>query len=221
MATSTYMTGRKKYSRPQAMLLSENPGTLQVLNQGTVSEELFYIPDGYEIGADIPAGSDISLESQFLILSDHNREALDFKIERLEKRERMINGRMRSYHIADKLSLSVSWSMLPSRSYPGVSNFSTITGKATDYDYTAEYTVDNGAGGVELLDWYNSHTGSFWLFLSYDNYKNFGISETSFNQLTKYSQVVEVFISDFSYAVTKRGGNTYDFWNVSMTLEEV
>ena len=42
MATSTYMNGRKKYGRPQAMLWSENSGKL---------ENGLYIPNGLEINA--------------------------------------------------------------------------------------------------------------------------------------------------------------------------
>ena len=29
-----------------------------------------------------------------------------------------------------------------------------------------------------------------------------------------------MFISNFDYTIEKRGGNTYDMWNVSITLEE-
>jgi hypothetical protein len=59
------------------------------------------------------------------------------------------------------------------------------------------------------------------MFLAYDKYKNFGSNDTAFQQLNKYSQVVEVFFSDFTYSVEKRGGSNYDFWNISFTLEEV
>jgi hypothetical protein len=32
---------------------------------------------------------------------------------------------------------------------------------------------------------------------------------------------MEMFISSFDYDVVKRGGSTYDLWNLSVTLEEV
>jgi hypothetical protein len=83
------------------------------------------------------------------------------------------------------------------------------------------YTTDGGAGGVELLDWYQKNTGSFWVYLSYDKYSNFGKSDAAYGNLGKYSQVVEVFFSSFDYSVVKRGGTNHDFWNVSVTLEEV
>jgi hypothetical protein len=41
------------------------------------------------------------------------------------------------------------------------------------------------------------------------------------SKLGQYNQVVEVFFSDFNYSVVKRGGSNYDFWDVSVTLEEV
>lgn len=219
MATNTYMAGRKKYSRPQALVFSENPGRTEILNAGTPEERIVHLPDGYEVGASVPEGTDQSLVDQFIILSDHNRSPIDGTFNRLEQRERMINGRMRSYHIADKLEISTSWDMLPSRSFPGASGYD-ASGQ-TIYSKTEEYTTDNGAGGVELLDWYLKHTDSFWVFLSYDNYKNYNVADSAYNQLNEYSQVVEMFISSFDYSVVKRGNSTYDFWNISIRLEEV
>lgn len=229
MTTNAYMMGRKKYARPQAMLWADNPGYVV---------DGFHIPDGIEIGTDVVSSG----EGEFLILSDDNRGALDFGIERIETRERMINGRMRSYHVADKINLSVSWDMLPSRAFPGDPNFQTTNdlyqnsiGKS-EYSVRKfangtqnssfngvhnQYTSDNGAGGVELLDWYEQHKGPFWVYLSYDKYSNYGKSSGAFTNLAKYSQVVEMYFADFSYSVQKRGSSNYDFWNISLKLEEV
>lgn len=204
MATSTYMTGRKKYARPQAMLWADNPGTL---SNG------LYIPTDYEVQAETPGAAG----SQFLILSDDNRQPLEFQVERIETRERMINGRMRSHHIADKLSLSTSWNMLPSRSFDGAPAFNDSGSSAGAYNYT----TDKGAGGVELLEWYESHPGSFWVFLAYDKYSVFGDDDAAYAHLPQYNQIIEMFFSDFQYSVEKRGNSTHDFWNISVTLEEV
>lgn len=219
MASVAYMSGRKKYQRPQAILFANNPGTLT---------DGYYIPNGYEVGTDPLEVEDSSLENSFIILSDDNRGELSFSNNRIEKRERMINGRMRSYHIADKLNLSVQWNMLPSRSYAANANFDTSTGKSPYLDAKGrpagadlEYTSDGGAGGVELLDWYNNNTGSFWVYLAYDNYKNFEDTENPYGHLAKYNEVIEVFFSNFDYSVQKRGGTNYDFWNISLSLEEV
>ena len=207
------MLGRKKYARPQAMLWSEN--------SGTISEDGLYVPIGHEIDTNLNPNADQSTVNQFIILSDDNRQGIDFKTTRIEKRERMINGRMRSYHVADKLSVSTSWQMLPSRSFAVNPNFNASTGKSIytgDQDYS--YTTDGGAGGAEILDWYNSHKGSFWVYLAYDNYRTFGKDAGAYGHLGQYNQVMEMFISDFSYNVERRGGK-YDFWNISVTLEEV
>ena len=219
MATVGYMQGRKTYQRPQAMLWSDNPGTL--VNG-------LYIPNGFEIGATHGSETDSTLFDQFLILSDNNRNPIDFRTTRIEKRERMINGRMRSYHIADKLSLDVSWELLPSRSYAIPPDFNPTTGKS---EFTksrglpnmsdVEYTTDGGAGGVEMLNWYENHKGPFWVYLAYDKYSNFGKTESAYGHLAQYNQIIEMYFTNFSYTVTKRGGNTYDLWNISLTLEEV
>lgn len=221
MANINYMLGRRRFARPQGMLWSENPGTLEVVDQGTSEEKIYYIPAGYEIGQDLPENPDSNLIDQFIILSDDNRSAMDLATNRIEKRERMINGRMRSYHIADKLTLSTSWQMLPSRAYKGDPEFDSL-GKSPDYkNLNREFTSDGGAGGAEILDWYNQHQGSFWVFLSYDNYKTFGAGDAAYNQLDKYSEVVEMFITNFDYSVEKRGASLHDLWNISVTLEEV
>lgn len=211
MATTDYMNGRKKYQRPQAMLWADNPGTLA----GGI-----YYPTGNELG------SDTTTDNEFIILSDHNRAPIEFKPVRLESRKRMINGRMRSYHIADKLEISTSWSLLPSRAYAQNPDFETDTensleGKSPLNRTNQEYTVDGGAGGAELLDWYENHQGSFWVYLAYDKYPNFGKDDAAYGHLAQYNQIVEMFISDFSYSVERRGGTNHDLWNVSVTLEEV
>lgn len=199
--TTGYMNGRKKYTRPQAMIWSDNDGEI-------ISSKLF--PSNAEIGSNIPGAAE-----EFIILSDHNRSAIDLTIERIEQRNRMINGRMRSYHTADKRKISVSWEMLPSRRFSedpkfNVDGVTTIT----SFDaYQDQFTVDGGAGGVDILSWYDNHTGSFFVFLSYDT--------TNYGSLAEYTEVVEMYISDFSYSVEKRGGTNYDMWNISVTLEEV
>jgi hypothetical protein len=214
MATNSYMLGRKKYQRPQAMLWADNPGTL---SNG------FYIPNGFEVNADVELNEETKDSfNQFMILSDDNRSPIDFKPNRIENRKRTINGRMRSYHIADKLEVSTSWDMLPSRSYATNPSFNTENGKSPNYNNRSlEYTTDGGAGGVDLLDWYETHQGPFWVYLAYDKYNNFADTSDKFSHLQKYNQVLEMYISDFSYSVQKRGGTNYDFWNISVSLEEV
>lgn len=200
MANAAYLTGRRKYGLPQAMLWSDNPGTL---SNG------FYYPDGYEIGSNL-TGVPTEDQNTFLILSDHNRAELAFSQERIQKKERMINGNMRAYNIADKISLSTSWQMLPSKAYADNPSFDS-SGITSFKNTTSEYTVDGGAGGLELLGWYENHKGPFWVYLAYDRY----------DDRTKYNQIVQMYFRDFSYSVVKRGFTNHDLWNINITLEEV
>lgn len=194
MATEAYITGRQKYARPQAILWSDNFGS-----SASTTLQLA-VPDGTEY-------------TNFLILSDHGRGELSFGKQRIENRKRMINGTMRSYHVADKLTISIQWDNLPSRSFASDPNFD-ADGATLEY----EYTVDGGAGGVELLDWYENHNGPFWMLLAYDKYNEFSGSREYLNQ---YNQLVQVYFSKFDYSVVKRGGTNFDLWNVSVELEEV
>ena len=212
MATAAYLSGRKRYSRPQGVLWSDNAGTLS----GGV-----YVPNGYEVGADVPGGTDPSLIDQFLILSDHNRGEISFTPQRIEQRQRTINGRMRSYHIADKMTISFSWNLLPSRSFFQNAEFDPTTGISPYQNNLQEFTADGGAGGVEILDWYNAHPGPFWMYLAYDKYSNFGDDNAAFGHLAQYNEIIQVYFADFNYSVVKRGGSNFDLWNISVTLEEV
>ena len=228
MATSVYMNGRKKYGRPQAMLWAENPGSL---------DAGMYIPDGYEVGYDDTDVEDLTLLDQFIILSDDNRSEIKFTVNRIDQKRRMVNGRMRSYHIADKLQIDVSWDNLPSRAFKQKPNFNdsgkpdaatkstnpitNVQTKARTFTSAEQYTSDGGAGGVELLKWYEEHPGPFWVYLAYDKNSNFDGQEGQYSNLAKYNEVIQMYITSFDYTVVKRGTNTHDFWNVSVTLEEV
>jgi hypothetical protein len=211
MATAAYLTGRRRYQRPQALLWSENPGTLV---------DGVYLPTGFEIGAEVPAETDETLINQFIVLSDHNRGELQFNPTRIEQRQRTINGRMRSYHIADKLTMTLSWNNLPSRSYYQDPSFNS-SGVSPYKNSNEEFTADGGAGGVEILDWYENHQGPFWMYLAYDKYSNFGKDDAAYSHLAQYNQIIQVYFADFNYTVTKRGGSNHDLWNISVTLEEV
>lgn len=214
MATSSYMAGRRGYlkgaTRPQAILFSDNPGTLV---------DGKYIPTGDEW-------------VDFIILTDGNRGEISLSQQRIESRQRMINGNMRSYWTADKLNLSTSWSRIPSRAYSQYVTFDPDNGQIDNDPSTyAMYTVDGGAGGVDILNWYENHVGPFYVFLAYDKFR-IGNSE-NYNRLDGYNQVLKMYISSFDYNIEKRGGTSignmwsdnkttgYDFWNISMSLEEV
>jgi hypothetical protein len=94
----------------------------------------------------------------------------------------------------------------------------TVTGTQPEYVSSEQYTVDGGAGGADILEWYDDHTGPFYVYLSYDKPQNFA---GDYDRLNEYSEVIEMYISDFSYTVVRRGGTNHDFWDISITLEEV
>ena len=204
-STSTYIAGRKKYSRPQAMLWSDN--------DGNIDESKMRFPDGKE-------------KKNFIICSDHNRGEMSISQQRIESRQRMINGTMRSYHIADKISLSVSWGRLPSRSFSRNVIFDSA-GKSVMSATDQEHTVDGGAGGVELLDWYENHSGPFYVYLGYDKFNSNSfkvannVEDESFTHLGVYNDVRMMYFSNFDYSIEKRGGTNFDFWTVNVSLEEV
>jgi hypothetical protein len=196
MATSGYLLGRKRFNRPQGVIWANNSG---ILSNGIV------VPDGVE-------GED------FIVLSDHGRGELGFNKQRIENRKRLVNGNMRSYHVADKVSVSWSWDMIPSRAFSNDPIFSNTTGKQTSL--SQEYTADGGAGGVDLIKWYEDNPGSFYMFLAYDRYDKFDSS--AYANMDKYNEVLEVYFASFDYTVVKRGStNTHDFFNVDVSLEEV
>lgn len=197
MATGEYIVGRKVYRRPQALCFSEEEPI-----ETTYGGETVLIPQGDEF-------------LNFIILSDHNRSPLNMGVSRIGKRERGINARMRAYWIADKLTISTSWKMLPSRGWPAAAQIDGTTG-INLANYSDKFTADGGAGGNELLEWHKGHTGSFWVLLAYDRYPVAG----DFTSLGRYNEVVEMFIDDFSYDVIHRGGTNLDFWDIDIKLEE-
>lgn len=214
MASSAYMAGRMSYlagaTRPQAILFSDNAGTL---------ESGRYIPTGNEW-------------EDFIILTDGNRGEISLSSQRIESRQRMINGNMRSYWIADKLNLSTSWNRIPSRAYSETVSFNSTNGQIiNDPSEYSMYTVDGGAGGVDILSWYENHPGPFYVFLGYDKFRIDG--SENYNRLDGYNQVLKMYISSFDYSIEKRGGTSignmwtdnkttgFDFWNINISLEEV
>ncbi|NDB86706.1 MAG: hypothetical protein EB127_29030, partial [Alphaproteobacteria bacterium] len=110
MATANYIAGRWNLSplkgRPQAILWSDNFGQNSTYSPSASTSYL-----SSSAVYTVPTGSEYS---NFIILSDDNRSDLSFNKTRIETQQRMINGSMRSYFVAEKLNISWSWDMLPS-----------------------------------------------------------------------------------------------------------
>ncbi|UMO76253.1 hypothetical protein SEA_TOMAS_64 [Streptomyces phage Tomas] len=79
-------------------------------------------------------------------ITDHNRGDLGIDVERIEKKQRMADGTMRKYIVADKRTFSVTWNNLP---------------------HSAAFTVDGFWGANEIENFYNSNPGGVTLELTY------------------------------------------------------
>lgn len=90
----------------------------------------------------LPLGTIMRWSNRWVIChpSDHSRGELSVSTERIGHSERMANGRLRKYHIADKRTWSTSWDMLPAPS---------------------NMTADEKAGGKEIEKFYMNAKGDF------------------------------------------------------------
>lgn len=146
-------------------------------------------------------------DTDYIYLTDEGRSDLQVSIERIEFKKRMINGRMRAYHVADKKNFSVSWRDLPSS-----------RSELTETRFSG--SVSGWASSQQMLDWYKSHTDSFWMTLVYDTTETYGRLNNQNIPLKFSLEFYNVFFEEFSYNVKKRGP-THDLWDVSMSLVEV
>lgn len=174
------MTLDKVWYRPSLVVLTDN----EPVDGGS--------PGTYTIG---------SPYTDYIVLTDDNRSELSVTIERIEYKKRMINGRMRAYHVTDKKSFSISWNDLPS---------------ASAIVSESRQSVGGIAAGKEMLQWHQSHPDSFWMMLVYDTPN----PERPGDPLQYRVEWYNVFFENFDYNVVKRG-SAYDHWNVSMSLVEV
>lgn len=113
-------------------------------------------------------------------LSDHNRSAITLDFEKIENRERMANGTLRTYTVATKRKLKVSWENLPRQD---------------------SYTADGFWGANSIKGFYNTNGSSpFWVTINYGDGTNdfFQVMFTDFNiRLSKRSLVTDLYNVDF------------------------
>lgn len=87
-------------------------------------------------------------------LSDHNRSALAIAPERIEKKIRTANGSLRKYHVADKLTFSMSWEMLP------LLSSQTVDGKGGAVTIRNIYVTNKGPMSFDIRN-HNGTTSTF------------------------------------------------------------
>lgn len=139
-----------------------------------------------------------------LYLTDDNRSSLSITPQRIESRRRMIDGTMRSVHVADKMSFSTSWEAIPSRK--------TRPTPSTPDGLSNRITSDAFGAGQDIKAWYDANFSDFWMLLVYDA----SVSGNSITNVEKYN----VFFDDFDFSIVKRGQHN-DLWDVSISLVEV
>lgn len=147
----------------------------------------------------LPVGSVLYLNSS-LKLSEHSRQPVSISTNRIERVQRMANGSLRKFYIADKETISVSWNKLPS--------FST-------------FTIDGGYGAIDLKNFYSGNAAKASGSLS---------GQSSFDVTISYggqTRTIPMVFQSFSAEIVNRNvkqkssDSPQEFWNVSIVLEEI
>lgn len=152
----------------------------------------------------IGAGIELSLNGvNWYKITDHNREPIESSQELIESSQRMANGKMRKYVIAQKNTISTNWSYVPSK--------------------TSE-CVDGNYGAAWLESFYNANA-------RVPIYLRINVSEIStnpaigaapddfyFQSAQQGSKTYQVFMTNFSKTIIHRT-RVSDY--VSMSIEFV
>jgi hypothetical protein len=135
---------------------------------------------------------------RFRRVTEQNRAPLSLNVERIESGQRMSNGTLRKYFIADKLNISASWEMVPS---------------------FRNETVDGGWGAEDLKAFYESAAGrgAFRIKLNPTVFSTELIEQSDGALADDYTYTVMFTSCDFT--VVKRG--LQPFWSVNISLEQV
>ncbi len=112
---------------------------------------------------------------------------------RIEDSQRMANGSLRKFWVADKKTFSTSWMMLPS--------------------YRSQ-TADGKWGAEDLREFYKSDLGRD-VFKIRVNFSKGGAKDYDTTKEEEYL----VSFTNCNFTLVKRGVNA--FWNVSLSMEEV
>lgn len=127
-----------------------------------------------------------------LFASDHNRSALSVSYERIESTVRTQRGFLRRYFVADKRTISCSWSSLPEND---------------------SYTVDSNMGAEELETFYLTNPGAFNVTVTYDMAM---VGET----IEPVTETLSMVFDSFSKTLESRRGNV-NLYSVQISLQEV
>lgn len=133
----------------------------------------------------------------FRRITEHNRSPLSINTERIESSQRMANGTLRKYFVADKLNLNASWEMIPS---------------------FRNETVDGGWGAEDIKNFYESAAGrgSFRVKI---NPTVFSPSLVEGTAALSDDYTYTMAFSSCDFTILKRG--LQPFWSVNISLEQV
>jgi hypothetical protein len=142
----------------------------------------------------MPRGSILWIKSgnTYYKTSEHNRSEFTINPQRIEKVQRMSNGTLRKFFIADKKTFTVSWDMLP---------------------HTSALTVDGGWGASDLRSFYEGSGGQGTFNIKVN------LATDGTNQSSSGFEEYTVSITNASFIVLKRGIEPH--WNVSLSMEQV
>lgn len=141
----------------------------------------------------LPSDKDVL---KFRRVSEHNRSEFNERTLRIEQNQRMANGLLRKYYIADKKQWDISWSMLPS--------------------YRNE-TVDGAWGAEDIKTFYESSDGqkSFRIKINTSLVPSTIEATNSLATANTY----DVVFTSCDFTVVKRGLQPY--WNVKLSMEQI
>lgn len=138
-------------------------------------------------------------------VSEHNRQPISITHNRVQKVQRMSNGTLRKFFVAEKREFSLSWNMLPT--------FSNMT-------------VDGGWGKQDIMSFYEGSKGqqTFKIKIVY------GKDQTT--PTLNREEIITVSFTSCSFELAKRNVKDWnvatqsltpaqEFWNISLSMEEV
>jgi hypothetical protein len=145
----------------------------------------------------LEAGIQVSLDNvNWQKLTDHNRDPIDISTELIETQARMANGRMKKYVIAQKNTITASWTYVPSK--------------------TSE-TADLNHGAAWLESFYRSNVGSpIYVKVVESGLNGSGNFVTAQNT----SKVYTVFMNNFSKTIINRT-KLSDYVDMSIEFTEI
>lgn len=158
------------------------------------------------------AGIQVSTDGvTYYPLTDHNRAPLDFSYDNLEKMNRMADGTMRKFVVARKQKITSSWKELPSGTIDSGNPNSGIS----------NLTVDGYAGGAWIKSFYEKNLFNPIYIKVAHSQQNYAQSNSFTPSAASASyQVFRVFMTGFSYSVSKRYTLT-DLVDITIDFTEI